>query len=208
MDFFRPKYKQRLVDDTDRLVEQASKLTSCRPDRPTSYPPTNILEFINTTNSTIKSKTDTLYDLLPTIQHLIENFDEIGEQQSGEITSNKRKSSYLDVLRTKLNRNMERWRSRIPRPSGGAVSDHRLHPDPSNVSKDQSHSSSNSRSIASLFSRSDTRSSVDPLTATVTSTSPSEIDKSTNKPKVPSLNRASSSYSKCKTTSVDAAVLE
>ena len=215
---FTNEYQQILFDKTNRVLEQASKIALSHLKHPASCPPLDILRFCNSTKE-IKSRIDNLCDLVPTIQHLVENFEteprqakEIGVEEGWDF-SDGHINRVLRLLR-RMSQTIRQLRSTITSGSKSSSTSHdaknsrKPHSNPSKSSTKKSYRSTDPSSISTILSDSGTYDSANPLTDTVTSDSLSEIERSSSKPITSISTRASSSCKKCRTTFSDPAGIE
>ena len=209
---FTPENQQALVDDTHRVVKQASQIALVHLKRSERCSP-KFLEFIGATNIELKSRVDNLYGLLPTIQHLV-NSNETRPRPIEKIGLDKRRPFDSGWRFKRLDQNIRRLLYTVPPKSDsssssqGAENSRRSHSVPSSLSKKQSHGFTDFPSNPSLFSDNGTHVSFCPQTNTITSTSPSETKKSDTEPTNSNSTRASSSCKDCRTTFSDTAELE
>ena len=197
--FFTPEHQQTLVEDTSRVIEQASRIALSHLRKSASCRPVDIIEFLDATNSEIKSRMDNLYDILPITRHLVRILDEIEPRQVADMRLDKRRPFTLDTLIKQVRQKIRGLHSEVSSASHSAEHSRRRRSNPSKSSKEQSYGSSYSPSDSG------THSSTHPLTDTVTSSSPSEVEKSSSKPTDSNSTRASSSSRKSRTTFNDAA---
>ena len=209
--FVRPECQQTFIEDTNRVFEQASAIASLspHPERSASYPAINLLEFCDLEKTEIKSKIDNLFNLLPTTQHLLENFEERGPRQVEE--------DGRDVNWSFPGERIERLRTDVRQlhpasgssyTSYGGENSRRPHSNLSNSRTKQSSGSTDSPSISSSFSHDDTHESAHRLTDTVTSILPSEVKDSSTESTNSHSAAAPLSCKKCRTTFSDLASLE
>ncbi len=206
--FFTPERQQTLVEDTSRVIEQASRIALSHLRKSASCPPVDVLEFLDATNSEIKSRIDNLYDILPITRHLVRSLDETEPRQVADIGHDKDRPPTPDTLIKQAYQKLRGLRSEVSSASHSAEHSRRRRSNPSKSSKKRSYGSSDSPSSPSIFSDSGTYSSTHPLTGTVTSGSLSEVEKSSSKPTDSNSTRASSSCRKCKATFSDPAEFE
>ena len=206
LNLFRPESQRGLFEKTNRVVEQASRIALLYLDRSVTYPPENILEFLNATKTEIKSRIDNLYDLLPIVGHLIKDFDETEPRQVEDNGYYEHKPFDLDMCIERLGIESGRLLSHTAPASESSSASHsakdsRRHRSIlSGSSKRPSYGPSNSSLIPSLTSDSGTRSNVYALTDTVTSDAPSEIEKCNTEPTTSVSTRGPSSCKQYGTT--------
>ena len=209
---FSHECQRTLHDKTNRVLEQASKIALSH--YPVRCPPLNILEFCNSTTKEIKSRIDNLYELLSTLQHLVESFDETEPRQAEEIGVGEGWSfsdSHINRVRRRISRSFKQVRSTITpatqfsSTSHGAKNSRKPHSDPSKSSTKKSYHSTDLSSIPTIFSDSGAHDSANTLTDPVTSDSLSEVEQSSSKPITSISARESSSCKKCKTIFSDPA---
>lgn len=64
---FRPENRQLLYEDAHRVFEQASRIAGLDPDQSAPGSPVKLIEFLDATHNTIRSRIEELYELSPTI---------------------------------------------------------------------------------------------------------------------------------------------
>ena len=210
---FVPEYKQTLIKDTNRILEQASIVAHRHLQRKPSCAPVSFVEFCNSTKDIIRSSLENVYELLPTTRHLVQDFGESERQQYREI------GHYECVPFS--DRRITQGCQRLCRPgrsnvtpasdssiiSKGARNRRRSHSDSSKSSQRRSYNSTKSPSTSPLFSDTRTHDSAHALTDTVTSNSQLEVGSSSITPTSNS-SRTSSSCKRCRTTFSDLSELE
>ena len=187
---FRPKYQPILIEETNRVIEQASAIACLHLKQPASCAPSNILEFCNSIEPRIKSRTDNLFNLLPTTSHLVEDFDESEPRQVEDIEPNNRWPS--------LNGRIERLRRKVsdlrytirPASKSSGTSDiakysHRPSSHTSKSSTKQSSGSKKYSSSLSPFSHDNSHDSAHSLPDTITSNPQSEVTDPSMRPRYP-----------------------
>ena len=213
---FTNECQQFLLDKTNRVLEQASKIALSRLKRPASCPPLDILGFCISTKE-IKSRIDNLYDLEPTIRHLVNNFDETEPRQAEEIEVEESwpfSDGHINRVPRRMSQTFRQLRSTITSASKfsstshGAKNSRKPHSNPSKSSTKKSYRSTDPSPISTILSDSGTYDSANPLTDTVTSDSLSEVERSSSKPITSISTRASSSCKKCRTVFRDLAGIE
>lgn len=205
---FLPEHQDPLYKDTYWVIEQASGNAAKDLFRSLSCSPVSIPEFLAATKVKIRDRIGNLYDLLPTLLHPVEDFDEAKPGQVEEIGPDKSRPLVPDSRIKRLRRSLRRsFRQLTPTltPASGSSSASRVSRRPhANLSKSstmQSPDSTESTSHpSSLFSDNGTRGNFHAPTDTITSTSPSEVNKSNSMPTTSNSTRASLSCKNCGTT--------
>ena len=169
----RPKFRQNLVKDTNRVVEQASKIALDHLKRAESCPPVTILEFCNARKNEIASRIYDLYDLLPMTQRVVPDFEETEPRQVEEIGHDHRRPSLYGHFKRIGQKFRRPSFTNTPADGSSSTSRGAKYSRKLRFSTKQSNST-DSPSISSLFSHDDTHHSAHPLTDTITSNPPSE----------------------------------
>lgn len=216
VNLFTPENQQNLVEETNRVLEQASKLAHSHLKQSTSCPSRDILAFCDSVKH-IESRIDNLYILLPTTRHLVENLDEREPRQAEESRLGEGEplsDSHIKQVHQRLRQSVRQMRSRVTSVSQSSSTSHsgknsrRLRLKSSNLNTKQSSVSKDSPSTFSLLSQDDTRGSARPLTDTNTSNTPPEVTESSSEATNSDLIGVSSSCKKCRTIFSDPAGLE
>lgn len=211
INFFEPENRRTLVEETNRVLEQASELASelthSRQEQSTSRPSLDILAFCDSIRH-VEPRIKNLYTLLPTTRHLPENFDEKEPRQveeSGFGEGEPLPNSLIKGVRQRLRQSSRRMRSAIIPASQSSNTSHsgknsrRLRSSRSNFNTKQSSDSKNSPSTFHPLSQDDSHGSARPVTDTNTSKSPSEVTECSSESKTSNLTGASSSCKRCRT---------
>lgn len=185
---FTNECQQLLFDKTNRVLEQASKIALSHLKHPARCPPLDILRFCNSAKE-IESRIANLYDLLPTTEHLVENFDETEPRQAEEIGVEEGWSfsdGHINRVRRGMSQTFRQLRSTITSASKssstshGAKNSRKPHSNASKSSTKKSYRSTDPSSISTIPSNSGTYDSANPSTDTVTSDSPSGVEQSSS----------------------------
>ena len=213
LSLFAPEYKQTLIEDTNRILEQASAIAHDNLERKSRCAPVNVVEFCNSTKDIIRSRMENVYALLPTTQHLLQDFGKSEPRQSREIGHHEC-GPCPDICITRDRQRLGRQgRSTVTPASNssnifqGAENSRRSHSDSLKSSEKRSYNSTKSPSMSPLFSDTRTHYSAHQLTDTVTSDSQLDVGSSSIMPMSDS-TRTSSSCKKCRTTFSDLTELE
>ena len=90
LNLFAPDSKQTLIEDTNRILEQASAIAHHELEAKPSAP-VNIVDFCNSTKDIIKSRIDNVYDALSIVRHPVHDFGESEAQLVKEIEHDERR---------------------------------------------------------------------------------------------------------------------
>ena len=205
--------KQTLIEETNRILEQASAMAHRHLIRKPICAPVNVVDFCNSIKDVIRSRIDNVYEILPITRQRVQEIGKSERRQSREIGHHE----YGPRPDSRITRNPQRLgrpgRSTVTPASNsssifqGAQNSCRSHSNSSKPSEKKSYNSTKSPSMDPLFSDTRTHHSAHPSTATVTSFSPSEVGSSSIKPTSNS-SRTSSTCKKCRTTFSGFAELE
>ena len=81
---FAPESKRTLIEDTNRILEQASAMAHHNLELKPSAP-VNVVGFCDSTKDIIKSRIDNVYEALSTARHPVHDFGESEPRQAKEI---------------------------------------------------------------------------------------------------------------------------
>ena len=172
--------RRTLLEDTNRVFEQASNIAPVQPQRSACILPNNVLDFVDATESEIKSRINNISDLMFTTRHRVVSFDEEPPPQVGGSRPYKRSLFDQDKVFHGVGRQSKRSRSASTSVVGSSSTSQGTENSAipySGLSKSSSmHStrSTNSPSVLPEFSDDGSHSHIRPSTYTATSASPSE----------------------------------
>ena len=213
---FTSEYQRTLAGETNRVLEQASKVAHSHLRQSASCPPLDILIFCNSIKE-IESRIDNLYTLLPSTRHLVEDFDETESRQAKEIGVDEHWSipdDNINQVHRRLSQGFKHLRATFTPASKSLSTSHdaknsrKPHSNPSKSSTEKWSGSAQPSSIPLLISDSNTHDSANNSTDTTTSDSPSGVEKSSTETTTSNSTRASSSCKKCRTIFSDPVGIE
>lgn len=198
-----PETRHNLLEDTNRVVEQASKIALVNVQRSAGNVTNNVLEFLDAKKLEIKSRIDNVSDILLAAHHLGASFDKEPSPQAEETGFDERRPFGPDKSFNGVRRQSKRSRSKFTsvvgssRTSQGAENSGRAHSDPSKSSSKHSSRSTKSPSIFSDFSDDGSHSHTRPSTNTATSMSLSETKTSFSETATSTSSRPSTICKNC-----------
>ena len=173
-----------LLEDTNRVVDQASNIAPVQPQRSACIVPNNVLEFLDATEFEINSRIDNVSDLLLAARNRLVSLDEEPSPQIEGTRAFERSLFDQDKLFQRVSRQSKRSRSTSTSVVGSSSASQcaensvRPHSDLSKSSSMHPSRSTNSPSVLAKFSDNGSHSHIRPSTNTATSASPSEATRS------------------------------